>query len=246
MTLVISPLKKEFKALVNGLKGQGFVPTEGQTGRLPFVEFRELDMICSIGGHGKTQFALQTQHLLGYFNKVSRVICTGTAGSLTDLVKPLDVVIGTKTIEHDYQEKFSVTPLPEFLGCEKMRAVFSSSELLSSAILPSSTLSSAILSSSAVSPPLSVEFNIHFGPIASGDEDIIEPSRAHDLHKKTGCLAVAWEGAGGARAAKFHGLPFLEIRAASDSSNENTAADFNLNLVRAMENISRVIVKLKL
>ncbi len=215
MNLIVSPLKKEFKALVIGIHRLGFTFKESQTGRLPFVEFTELNLVCSIGGHGKSQFALQTQHLISHFKNISRVICAGTGGSLLESVKPLDVVVGTKTIEHDYHEKFSVQPNPEFLGCKKTLNLFSDKK--------------------------GPSFRTHFGPIASGDEDIIDLMRAQTIHKKTGALIVAWEGAGGARAAAFHNLPYLEIRAASDSSNQNTAQDFNLNLPQAMDNIAQVI-----
>jgi adenosylhomocysteine nucleosidase len=34
------------------------------------------------GGHGKTQFAVQAQYLIGRFSSVELVICAGAAGSL--------------------------------------------------------------------------------------------------------------------------------------------------------------------
>ncbi|MDZ4661933.1 MAG: 5'-methylthioadenosine/S-adenosylhomocysteine nucleosidase, partial [Pseudomonadota bacterium] len=194
---MISPLKKEYRALVDGIHSFGFNFKESQTGRLPFVEFSELNLICSIGGHGKSQFALQTQHLINSFKKISRVICAGSGGALVDSVKPLDVVVGTKTIEHDFLEKFIASPQPEFLGCGKMIELFAKK--------------------STIKP----NFSVHFGPIACGDEDIVDSTRARVIQEKTQALIVAWEGAGGARATAFHGLPYLEIRVATDSANQN-------------------------
>lgn len=54
--------------------------------------------------------------------------------------------------------------------------------------------------------------------------------------------AVAWEGAGGARACKFSGVPFLEIRGITDAADHSAASDFEKNLEVAMYNIALLIV----
>jgi adenosylhomocysteine nucleosidase len=81
-----------------------------------------------------------------------------------------------------------------------------------------------------------------FGAIASGDEDIIDPTRALELRGATGALCVAWEGAGAARAASFSGLPFLEVRAITDGADHTAAADFEANLERSMPNLAQILV----
>jgi len=45
-------------------------------------------------------------------------------------------------------------------------------------------------------------FQVHIGPIASGDEDIVDSVRAIEVRTATEALCVAWEGSGGARAAQ--------------------------------------------
>src|SRR5207302_4504673 len=52
------------------------------------------------------------------------------------------------------------------------------------------------------------------------------PARAAELQEATGALCVAWEGAGAARAARFSGLHFLEVRAITDGANHTAAVDF--------------------
>lgn len=219
MNLIVAPLKKEFKALVNGIQSLGYTAQESQTGRLPYVEFPALNLVCSIGGHGKSQFAVQTQHLINFFKDTKRVICAGTGGGLVKSIKPFDVVVGTKTIEYDIKDKLLKSKLPEFEGCKETLALIESKEKKYS------------------------EFNIHFGPIASGDENITEAERANEIHNQTQAIIVAWEGAGGARASQFQALPFLEIRAATDLADENTFSDFNANLERAMFNLSLVVTR---
>lgn len=78
-------------------------------------------------------------------------------------------------------------------------------------------------------------------PIASGDEAIIDEKRARELHKVTGALAVAWEGAGGARAAAFSDVPYLEIRAISDGADDEARSVWCENLPSAMMNVATVL-----
>lgn len=170
---------------------------------------------CLIGGHGKTQFAL---HTLDAIDRLTPrlVICAGTAGALASHVKPGDVVVAETTIEHDYNMKFVAKPQPSFEGDAEFLAHL---RWLSGAD----------------------DFTLHFGKMASGDEDVVEPSRAQELHTKTGALAVGWEGAGGARACRLRRVPYLEMRAISDSCNSQTLDDFNRHLARGMKNLARVI-----
>ena len=83
----------------------------------------------------------------------------------------------------------------------------------------------------------------HF-EFASGDEDIADSKRREAIRKKTGALAVAWEGAGGARACKFSGVPFLEIRGVSDRADRLAAVTFLLNMKRAMKGVAWVVTSL--
>lgn len=87
------------------------------------------------------------------------------------------------------------------------------------------------------------QFRVLFGAIASGDEDIIDPARAAELQEATGALCVAWEGAGAARAARFSGLHFLEVRAITDGANHTAAVDFQTNLRHSMPNLAQILLK---
>ena len=56
------------------------------------------------GGLGKVQFAITTQHLLDNLADPSLVVCAGVAGSLTKSARVGDVVVGTATVEHDFND----------------------------------------------------------------------------------------------------------------------------------------------
>ena len=169
----------------------------------------------AIGGHGKVQFALGTQLMIQKYAP-ALVICAGAAGALAPQLKLLDVVIAERTIEHDFKLRFIPRPQPEFAAApgalEKLRG--------QTAKLP---------------------FGLYFGAIASGDEDVVDLVRAQALSKETRALAVAWEGAGGARAAKLHGIPFLEIRALTDSADHRSVQTFAENIEPAMNHLAMVL-----
>lgn len=173
----------------------------------------------AIGGHGKVQFALTTQLLVQKF-KPRLVICAGAAGSLFSELRLGDVVVSESTIEHDFKLKFIERPLPVFPGC-------------STAV--------NLLRRRAVDFE---KFRLQIGRVASGDEDIIDAQRARELREATDCIAVAWEGAGGARAARLHGVPFVEIRGITDAGDDQAIGEFQKNLPVAMSNVAEVIREL--
>ena len=211
--LVVTPLQEEYDDLYQSLVA---LPLKSQTekiGRLEVHCFPELNVTLARGGHGKTQFGIQTQHLLDHA-KFDLVVCAGAAGALDPKVKVGDLVVATSTLEHDYNNKFSNRPKPQFAGdkesIEQIKALHWSD----------------------------TDFNVHFGIMAGGDEDIIEVSRGAELQKLHSALAVAWEGVGGARAAAFSGVPYLELRGATDTANHEAPVVFYVNLKIVMKNVA--------
>ncbi len=216
--LIVFPIKKERDYF------QGFLADEGiasrimpcrRTGHILFLP--DLDAFLALGGHGKTQFSLQTQYFVNTLNDISEIFCIGSAGALHPSLKIRDVVIGTKTVEHDYIEGFS-----------------------KNASLPS--FERSIVPRRKINNKTGLSFCIHEGIIASGDEDIVSIERAEQLLEKTGAVAVAWEGAGGARAALFSRLGFAEIRGITDNARHDVPDSFSKNLQGAMQNTAQVFL----
>jgi adenosylhomocysteine nucleosidase len=218
-TLVAVPQAKELELLLGALVTAGYEPRKLTLGRLECHLFEELRVLFAVGGHGKTQLAVQTQHLIEQGTDFQVVICAGAAGSLGGDLALGDVVVGLSTIEHDYKLRFVRRPFPSHQADAHLLAEFR-------------------LAASQIDQ----EFRVLFGAIASGDEDIIDPTRAIELREATGALCVAWEGAGAARAASFSGLPFLEVRAITDGADHTAAADFEANLERSMPNLAQILV----
>jgi adenosylhomocysteine nucleosidase len=210
--LFVTPLQAELDCFTQSLRERAYDFTAVQIGRIAAQHFPALDMTIARGGHGKTQFGVQTQHLLDHANDVEAVVCVGAAGALAPDLAVGDLVLATETVEHDYTERFSRHPLPRFAGDPLLLTALRQLRLR----------------------PL--PFGVHFGIVASGDEDVIELERAAALRQATEACAVAWEGAGGARACAFSGIPFVELRGITDTADHNAPAAFAVNLRTAMAN----------
>jgi adenosylhomocysteine nucleosidase len=176
--------------------------------------FQAPRIVCALGGLGKAQFGIQTQLLLSHFQGIARVLCVGAAGALSAEVRVFDVVVADATVEHDFHVRFTNRPQPLFKG------------------------DAGLLSRLRMAP--SAGFAVHFGLIASGDEDVACSVRGTELRNRTGALAVAWEGAGGARAAALNGIPFAEVRGITDVVG-TPAIDFRANIKIACANATNLI-----
>jgi adenosylhomocysteine nucleosidase len=216
--LIVTPMQEEFDFFLHYCREQQFHAKEIDLGRIRAVHFSERDVTVARGGLGKVQFAVRTQHLLDMRTDWETVICAGAAGGLVDTISVGDVVVATSTVEHDYYNKFGKRHLPEYDGAQNVM------NALKHVPLPSAA------------------FTVHFGPIASGDEDIVMDERRRELHQSTEALAVAWEGIGGAKACAFSEMPFVEIRGITDDANHHASSDFKKNLERAMRNVAALIV----
>lgn len=214
--LILCPLPEELDALVSRIRERGHRCSGVAAGPLEVLEFPDLRWRLCLAGHGKTQFGIQTQFLLDRYSDIEMVICAGSCGGLASKLSIFDVVVAEKTIEHDYKLRFVKRPDPEFPGD-----------------------AAGIAKLRAVSPGA---FRVHFGPIASGDEDVIEPSRVKELIAQTNALAVAWEGAGGARASKFNKMPFLEVRGVTDTADNEAPVHFETNLKTVMANVGDLLL----
>jgi adenosylhomocysteine nucleosidase len=215
-TLLLCPLEEEWALLMRALVPSHTVESvkELKTSAAYLPEWR---VLIGTAGHGKTQFAVQTQYLIGCFPSVEIVVCAGAAGSLATDLSPGDVVVGTQTVEHDYRLLFASRPLPRFPGHPPSIAAL--------------RLAARRMDG----------FQVAFGAIASGDEDVVSSERAKAIRDQTGAACVAWEGSGAARAALFNGIDSLEIRGVTDAADKEAPHRFEVNLPVAMTNLATLV-----
>lgn len=231
--LVICPLNREKDLLFRAWQTTGCRAQQRQYGRLEAWHFPDLDILLSTGGTGKPQFALQTQYLLDRMEICEGVICAGSAGALADGISCGDVIVASATVEHDRRGRFFPKPPPSFSISAEILARFGSG------------FEGRAQNGGARYAPRTVEesFRIHYGLVASGDEDIVDPERRREIRETTGALAVAWEGAGGARACAFNHVPYAEIRGITDGAGTLAPVEFEKSLGAAMNNIATLLLQ---
>lgn len=217
-TLIAVPQADELEAVLETWLELGHPSDRRRLDDLRCHAVPSLDLIAAVAGHGKAQFALQAQYLVDRMDDVRRLICVGAAGGLTETVSPGELVVGTVTVEHDYRLRFVEADPPEHAASDallrQMRDVVRDG---------------------------SFPFTVHFGRIASGDEDVVEKARAVEISEATGALCAAWEGSGGARVADFNRLDFLEVRGVTDAADADAPESFRENLARAMRGAARLL-----
>lgn len=217
--VVVAPQIEEAEALVGVFRSNGARFTSVRVGRMTCTALPGLDILVAVGGNGKAQFAVQTQYLLDRCPAVKLLFCVGAAGSLQRNLTIGDVAVATVTVEHDFAERFAREPVPTHEG--------------------DPTVLRQLARVAAVSH---LPFRVHFGPVASGDEDIVDDVRATEVRRATGGICVAWEGSGGARAARFSGVAFVEIRAITDAADARAATSFRKNVGSAVANVGHLLM----
>jgi adenosylhomocysteine nucleosidase len=190
-TLILCPLAREWSFLVSTFAPSIHVERLHDL-KVEAVYIPDWRALVAPGGHGKSQFAVQAQYLIGRFPSTELVICAGAAGSLSSQLSVGDVVVGTETVQHDHRLLFASRPLSRFSG---------HGPSIDALRRPAHRVSG---------------FQFALDVIASGDEDVVTSERAQAIRDQTGAACVAWEGSGAARAALFNGIGSLEIRAVTD------------------------------
>ena len=212
------PTAGEHEAFVSAMESLGHHAAPVSVGRIPCLSYWDGRLLVAQGGLGKVDFAVRTLHLIERGPPLVGVICLGTCGALSPELAIGDVVVATETVEHDFNRKLTEGPIPRFESDPQLLKAFEAAE---------SSLPDGV--------------SVIYGPIASGDEGIDSSARAWELMDRTGGIVAAWEGAGGAKACDFAGVPYIEVRCVSDLADEDAMTDFRENTPLAMGNLARFI-----
>lgn len=180
--------------------------------------FKDKKLVVARSGIGKVNSAATTQKIIDIYMP-DLIINTGCAGSLTDKVKIMDVVLATYVTYHD----FSPIRVMAFSTPDNGKIVTSSSLMK--------------LAKDAVEELES--YNYHEGPIASGDCFVTDSELRDSIRLSTGCLAVDMESASIGHISKRNNVPFISIRTISDFADgqddfEDIAAYKSSYLVKHM------------
>lgn len=181
----------------------GSVYVEGMLENLPVVVVQ-----CGVG---KVNAALCVQALCDCF-KVTHIVNTGVAGSLSAKLDIGDFVISKDAIYHDFDchvinPKYSVGQVPGMAVRE-----FSSDEMLTKL---------AYTAADELCPG-----HAHIGTVASGDQFVCSKEQKENIVINTGALCTEMEGAAISHAAYRNNVPVVVIRAISDKADDSAQMDY--------------------
>ena len=193
---------------------------------LKIYECKYKSAICFLveSGMGKVNAARSTQILIDKMN-VDYILNVGVAGSISKDINKCDIVIGNKLIQHDFDltllnfEKGLIPNVGKYINCDK--------ELVKKA------------------KTIKMESKVTVGVIASGDIFISDEQMGAKINKKYDALCVEMEGASVAQVCYLCKVPFLVVRAISDSPYEkDNHITFEEFLKISSDMVSKFIVQL--
>lgn len=168
-------------------------------------------------GMGKVNAACITQAMIQEF-QVSAVINSGIAGGIQDGIKPCDIVISKDLVYHDF-----------FTDEDVFKPFTADDKLINLAQNACKELSKV------------KNFSYFTGRIATGDQFIIEQSSKDRIKSECNPLCVEMEGGAIAHCCGMNDVPFVVIRAISDSADDDAVMTF-YEFKEAASNISASIV----
>jgi len=185
--------------------------------------YKEDILLCRCGV-GKVNAAAATSAVLAVLGGADRVINTGVAGGIGKGIKRGDVVLGTRTVQHDFDATAD--------GARKGQVAGFDSEFFYGDTYLIENMERAL---SAERIPY------HKGIIASGDKFIADNAVAGSLNAEFGAISCEMESAAIAQVCALYKVPYLAMRAISDNGDEKAVESFYEFLHRAANNNARAI-----
>ena len=168
---------------------------------LKIYECKHKNVICFLveSGMGKVNAARTTQILIDKM-KVDYVLNVGVAGSISRDINKCDIVVADKLVQHDFDltllnfEKGLIPNVGKYIECDK--------KLIS------------------IAKKIKMDTKVVFGTVSSGDIFVSDEKMGEKINKKFNALCVEMEGASIAQVCYLCKVPFLVVRAISDSPYE--------------------------
>ncbi len=173
------------------------------------------NVVIAGSGIGKVNSSMMTQHLIDKYN-VDVIISSGCAGSLTNDLKVLDVIIPSYVTYHDFLPervmRYSVPDEGNITVDARLRELFKET--------------------------IEDMENVHYveTPICSGDCYVTDSGTAKKIVERTGATVVDMESASIAHVSRKNNIPFITIRTISDF------ADGNDNMEKQAADVSSEII----
>ncbi len=185
------------------------------------AKLNNIECILVESGIGKVNAARTTQILIDNI-KVDYIFNIGVAGGVDDEVSICDIVVATNLVQHDFDitafnhEKGYIPNVGKYIPCDEYLLKLAES----------------------------VDKDLKFGTIASGDIFCTEIAMGNKINSKFNALCVEMEGASIAQVCYLCHIPFLIIRSISDTLNGNNQIAFDKFLSISSKKVAEIMIKL--
>jgi len=172
------------------------------------AEFEEKDIVLAYSKIGKVNAALSATVMIEKF-KIKKLLFSGVAGAIDEDLKIGDLIIATKTAQHDVDlTVFGYEPgfIPEsrvFFECDKN------------------------LNDLAFDVARKLNIKLKSGIIASGDQFIHSQEKKEWIKNTFNASAIEMEGAAVGCVCFNENIPFFMLRSISDTAEEGAGVDFD-------------------
>jgi adenosylhomocysteine/aminodeoxyfutalosine nucleosidase len=218
MTGILCAMREELEPILEYVEIKEKIKHAGNEYYTAVFEGR--DIVLAYSKIGKVNSALSAAVMIEKF-KSEKILFSGVAGGVDEDLKIGDLIIATKTLQHDIDlTVFGYEPgfIPE------SKVYFPCSEELNEIALN-------------VAQKLGIK--LKKGIIASGDQFVHSKERKEWIKKTFGASAIEMEGGAVGCVCDSENVPFFMLRAISDTAEEGAGVDFD----RFLEESSKVSAK---
>lgn len=187
------------------------------------ISGRSVRVACSGVGMVKAAHSAEEMDL----SSLQCLVVCGFGGGLRPDIAPGDLVLADTVLDIPADAPITCMDSPLLATAESFRTF----------------LQSKPTQSDKTSHQPATQIRLHRGTLATGNRILVTRAEKKSLWEQTGAIAVDMETAGAIRVAARHNVPWLAVRAISDSANEDMPLDFNtLANANGDPDIGRVIL----
>ncbi|MGM9907109.1 5'-methylthioadenosine/adenosylhomocysteine nucleosidase [Limosilactobacillus sp.] len=221
---IICAMPEEIKELTARLSDKQVETIGGKDYLQGKISNQEVVLVES--GIGKVEAGITTEHLITDFN-VDVVINSGSAGGIGQGLHVGDVVISSETAYHDVDARAFDYVYGQLPGKQPR---FKASEKWGKALEQAGEQTG---------------LNIRRGLIVSGDQFIASKDAIDKiLHYFPEALSSEMEGAAVGQVATDHDVPYVVVRAMSDTGDENAGVSFDEFIIDAGKRSAKMLLQL--
>jgi len=242
VTVLLGAFDAEVAALSSKVSGKHERTVMG----VKFVQGRlgHRRVVVAQTGMGKVNAAMTTAIALMAF-KPEQVVFSGIAGGVGPDLRPGDLVIGEKAVQHDYgflgPDGFKHEATVRFNSNEHNPLFYDSDPRL---VVLAEVLAQKVTFENIPSEKGPRLPRVRKGIIATGDMFIANSAKKKELIETFKTDAVEMEGAAVAQVCQGQNTPFIIIRSISDNADEGAATDVKAFYQAAAENSARFVAAL--